>query len=152
MMSRRVSARKFPHQVRRSEEVRGREELSEDPAHVREAGIVRLDRPEATSQDPLTRYRIRANVNWAATIAFYLVFVAGIVVLVVWPAVERQSLAYALILGALLGLVTYAANDLTNLATLEGFPLTVAVVDLLWGAVLCANVSTITYLVSARMV
>jgi uncharacterized membrane protein len=93
---------------------------------------------------------MRANVNWAAAFAFYALFVAGIVVLVVWPAVERQSLQHALLMGALLGLVTYAAYDLTNLATLEGFPLTVAVVDLAWGAVLCASVSTITYLLSSR--
>jgi uncharacterized membrane protein len=95
---------------------------------------------------------MRAHVNWTAAIAFYLLFVAGIVVLVVWPALERESLAHALLMGALLGLVTYAAYDLTNLATLEGFPLTVALVDLGWGAVLCSSVSTITYLVSKRLV
>lgn len=95
---------------------------------------------------------MRNNVNWAAAIAFYLVFVSGIVVLAVWPAIERHSLSHALVLGALLGLVTYAAYDLTNLATLEGFPLTVALVDLVWGMVLCATVSGITYLASARLV
>ena len=95
---------------------------------------------------------MRANVNWAAAIVFYLVFVSGIVVLAVWPAIERHSLSHALVLGALLGLVTYAAYDLTNLATLEDFPLTVALVDLVWGTVLCATVSGITYLVSARLV
>jgi uncharacterized membrane protein len=95
---------------------------------------------------------IRDNVNWAAAIVFYLVFVSGIVVLVVWPAIQRQSLGNALVLGALLGLVTYAAYDLTNLATLEGFPLTVVLVDLVWGMVLCATVSGITYLVSAKLV
>ena len=94
---------------------------------------------------------MRANVNWTAAIAFYLIFVSGIVLLVVWPAIERQSLTHAVGYGALLGLVTYAAYDLTNLATLEGFPLTVALVDLVWGAVLCASVSTITYLASTRM-
>jgi uncharacterized membrane protein len=95
---------------------------------------------------------MRPNVNWAAAIVFYLVFVSGIVVLVVWPAIQRHSLSHALVLGALLGLVTYAAYDLTNLATLEGFPLTVALVDLVWGMVLCATVSGITYLASARLV
>jgi uncharacterized membrane protein len=95
---------------------------------------------------------MRDNVNWAAAIAFYLVFVCGIVVLAVWPAIQRHSLSHALVLGALLGLVTYAAYDLTNLATLEGFPLTVALVDLVWGMVLCATVSGITYLASARLV
>jgi uncharacterized membrane protein len=95
---------------------------------------------------------MRDNVNWAAAFAFYLVFVSGIVVLVVWPAIQRQSLSHALALGALFGLVTYAAYDLTNLATLESFPLEVALVDLVWGMVLCATVSGITYLVSARLV
>ena len=95
---------------------------------------------------------MRAQVNWVAAIAFYLLFVAGIVVLAVWPALERQSLAQALILGALLGLVTYAAYDLTNLATLEGFPLTVTLVDLAWGTVLCATVSAVTYRASLRLI
>jgi uncharacterized membrane protein len=95
---------------------------------------------------------MRTNVNWAAAFAFYLVFVAGIVLLVVWPALERQSLTHALVLGAVFGLVTYAAYDLTNLATLEGFPLKVALVDLTWGTVLCAAVSGISYLVTARWV
>lgn len=94
---------------------------------------------------------MRDNVNWAAAIAFYLVFVSGIVVLVVWPAIQRQSLIHALVLGALFGLVTYAAYDLTNLATLEGFPLKVALIDLVWGTVLCATVSVITYLASTRL-
>jgi len=88
---------------------------------------------------------MRPNVNWTAALVFYLLFVVGIVVLVVWPAIERQSMSRALVLGALLGLVAYAAYDLTNLAILEGFPLGVALVDMVWGAVLCASVSAITY-------
>ena len=62
------------------------------------------------------------------------------------------TFTHLLNLGALLGLVTYAAYDLTNLATLEGFPLTVTLVDLVWGMVLCATVSGITYLASSRLV
>lgn len=94
---------------------------------------------------------MRAEVNWTAAIVFYLIFVVGIVVLAVWPAVERQSLGYAIALGALLGLVTYAAYDLTNLATLDGFPFKVVVIDMVWGTVLCAAVSGITYLASTRV-
>jgi uncharacterized membrane protein len=94
---------------------------------------------------------MRPNVNWAAAFAFYLVFVLGIVVLSVMPAIDRESLTHAMILGGLLGLVTYAAYDLTNLATLDGFPLKVALVDLVWGTVLCATVSALTYLVSTRL-
>lgn len=94
---------------------------------------------------------MRADVNWAAAVGFYLVFVVGIVLLVVWPAIERASLGQALLLGALFGLVTYAAYDLTNLATLEGFPVQMVVVDLLWGTVLCSGISAITYLASTRI-
>ena len=95
---------------------------------------------------------MRPNVNWSAAVAFYLVFILGIVVLSVMPAVERQSLSQAIILGGLLGLVAYAAYDLTNLATLDGFPLTVALVDLVWGTVLCASVSAITFLASKHLI
>ena len=94
---------------------------------------------------------MRADVNWAASIVFYLVFVFGVVVLVVAPALERQSLVRALLLGGLLGLVTYSAYDLTNLAVMKGFPTVVAVVDVAWGAVLCASVSTITFWVAGRI-
>lgn len=94
---------------------------------------------------------MKAAVNWPAAVAFYLVFLVGLVVLVVWPAVEQQSLARAITLGALFGLVTYAAYDLTNLATLEGFPLRVAMVDMVWGTVLCGTISAVTYLASSRV-
>jgi uncharacterized membrane protein len=94
---------------------------------------------------------MRADVNWQAAIAFYVLFVAGIVVFVVWPAIERESLVQALALGALFGLVTYAAYDLTNLATLRGFPPTMVVVDMIWGMLLCTGVSAITWLASARL-
>jgi uncharacterized membrane protein len=43
--------------------------------------------------------------------------------------------------GALFGLIAYATYDLTNLATLKNWPLTVTVVDLGWGAVLGGTVS-----------
>ena len=88
---------------------------------------------------------MRSDVNWAAAAVFYLLFVVGIVVFVVWPAIERESLERALSLGALFGSVTYAAYDLTSLAVIEGFSLKIALVDLLWGTVLCASVSAITY-------
>lgn len=94
---------------------------------------------------------LKADVNWGAAVVFYLVFLVGLVVLVIWPAVERQSLPQAFLFGALFGLVTYAAYDLTNLATLKGFPVSVAIVDMVWGAVLCGSISSVTYLASLRM-
>ena len=76
----------------------------------------------------------------------------AIQILVVVPGLQAGSFRHTLPRAALFGLVTYATYDLTNLATLEGFPLTVALVDLVWGAVLCSSVSSITYLLSSRSV
>lgn len=94
---------------------------------------------------------LRERVNWGAAVAFYLVFLAGVVVFVVLPAIERQSLQHALVYGALFGLVTYAAYDLTNLAVARDWPLAVTVVDMAWGAVLTATVSGVTYWLANRL-
>ena len=90
---------------------------------------------------------MRAHVNWAAAIAFYLLFVAGIVVLAVWPAVERKSFTHALALGALLGLVTYAAYDLTNLATVKDWPVLITAIDLVWGSFVSGITALLSFLV-----
>lgn len=90
---------------------------------------------------------LKSEPNWLAAISFYLLFIAGLVVFVIAPAVEKQSWTHALAFGALFGLVTYATYDLTNLAVAKDWPVLVTVVDLLWGAVLSASVSVLTYAV-----
>lgn len=89
---------------------------------------------------------LRPDPRWGAAALFYALFVAGIVVFVTLPALERGSLVRAVGFGALFGLVTYATYDLTNLAVLRGFPTLVAAVDLAWGAAISATVATIGYL------
>jgi uncharacterized membrane protein len=83
--------------------------------------------------------------NWAAAAVFYLLFVAGLVVFVVVPALESQSWSKALVLGGFFGLVTYATYDLTNMATVKGWPAIVTVVDMVWGTVLAAAVSSVGF-------
>ena len=91
------------------------------------------------------------QVNWPAAIAFYLLFVGGILLFVVFPALEKGSLRRVVVLGALFGLVTYAAYDLTNLATLRGFPPLVAAVDMAWGMVLTGTVAAVGFLLARRL-
>ena len=88
---------------------------------------------------------MRPEVNWGAALSFYVLFVAGIVILAVAPAIEKESLLRAVGLGATLGLVAYAAFDLTNLAVLQGYPATMAWVDMIWGTILTGTVSGLTY-------
>lgn len=94
---------------------------------------------------------MKSDVNWTAAIVFYLIFVAGLVVFVIAPAMEKGSWTHALIFGALFGFVCYATYDLTNLAVAKDWPLFVTIVDLVWGAVLSASVSIITYFVVQKM-
>jgi uncharacterized membrane protein len=87
------------------------------------------------------------DVNWFAAIIFYLIFIAGIVLFVIDPALEAGSFSHALLYGALFGFVSYATYDLTNLATLRNWPLLITIIDLIWGTVLASSVSIITFLV-----
>ena len=91
------------------------------------------------------------KVNWAAAILFYLLFIAGIVVFAVRPALLGGGPSAALGLGAFLGLVAYATYDLTNLATIKDWPLVVTVVDLVWGTVLGGSVSFLSALLGRRL-
>jgi len=84
--------------------------------------------------------------NWTAAIIFYLLFVLGILVFVVLPGLEANSLRTTLLRAALFGLICYATYDLTNLATVKDWPLLVTVVDLAWGTVLSVVVSLAGYM------
>jgi len=80
------------------------------------------------------------NPNWLAAILFYLLYIAGMVVFVTG---REGTVLQAGLRGALFGLVCYATYDLTNLATLEGWPITVTVVDLCWGTFLGATTALV---------
>ena len=81
------------------------------------------------------------KVNWAAAILFYLLFIVGLLVFVIKPALISGEPLKALFFGALFGLISYATYDLSNLATLKDWPLIVTIVDLIWGSVLGGAVS-----------
>lgn len=93
-------------------------------------------------------YLMAQNVRWVAAIVFYLLFIAGLVVFVIQPAVVSGSWSEALVRGLFFGLVTYATYDLTNLATVRDWPLLITAVDLVWGTFLGGSVSIITFFVS----
>lgn len=81
------------------------------------------------------------KVNWGAALLFYFLFIAGLLVFAVRPALVQGAPLQALLLGAFFGLIAYATYDLTNLATLKGWPVIVTVVDLAWGTTLGGLVS-----------
>lgn len=86
------------------------------------------------------QHLLSPEVNWPAAFLFYFVYIAGILFFAVRPGLSAQSLGIACLYGALFGFFTYATYDLTNLATLAGWPLSVTIVDLAWGAAItCAT-------------
>ena len=83
------------------------------------------------------------EVNWTAAIIFYLVFLVGLTFFATYPAALAGKVGQAVLYGALFGFFTYATYDLTNLATLRDWPLSVSLVDMVWGAVLGGAVAGI---------
>lgn len=91
------------------------------------------------------------NVNWFAAALFYVIFVIGLAVFVIVPALQKGEWMHAVLFGALFGFVAYATYDLTNQATLKDWPLIVTVVDMIWGAVIGAAVSVAAYFISSYL-
>ncbi|MEM9331431.1 MAG: DUF2177 family protein [Pseudomonadota bacterium] len=89
--------------------------------------------------------------NLAIAGLFYLFYVVGVVILAVNPALEKQQWTLAVLYGGLLGLVAYGTYDITNLATLKGWPPIVAIVDIIWGTLLTASVATISYFATVSL-
>ncbi len=67
---------------------------------------------------------------------FYLLYPVGLVVFAVRPGLEKQSWMHCATLGAFFGLLAYGTYDLSNLATLKGWPWQLTLVDMVWGAAL----------------
>lgn len=90
-------------------------------------------------------------VQWPFALIFYALFVVGILVFAVAPAIASASFGKAVLLGAFFGFIAYATYDLTNLATLKNWPVMVSLVDMLWGAVLAAIVSSIAFAIAQKL-
>lgn len=76
--------------------------------------------------------------NIPAAVIFYLMFPVGLLIFAVVPNAASPEWTKTLVAGALFGLFTYATYDLTNLATLKGWPIGLAALDVAWGALVSA--------------
>ncbi len=81
------------------------------------------------------------DINWLASIIFYLIFLVGLTFFASYPAALSGKIITAVLYGALFGFFTYATYDMTNLATLRDWPLSVVFVDIAWGAILGGSVA-----------
>lgn len=88
-------------------------------------------------------YLFGDTLNWYAIVAFYLVYAAGLVLLVIQPSLLKPVLV-AFALGAVAGLMAYGAYDFTNQATIKDWPWIVTWVDLAWGSLASGVVAATT--------
>jgi len=86
-------------------------------------------------------------VNWPAALLFYFIYIVGILIFAVVPALHEGTTLKALGLGVLFGFFAYATYDLTNYATVRDWPLAIVIVDIMWGMVLTGSVATLSYLI-----
>ncbi len=101
--------------------------LTAEPLYHRALGGLMADKP-----------------NMSAAVAFYLIYVLGIVVFAVKPALLSGDWQGALWRGALFGFIAYATYDLTNLATLNNWPLKVSLIDMAWGTILTGTAASLS--------
>ena len=87
--------------------------------------------------------------NWSMAAIFYIGYILGIVYFAIRPSLKRSGLARVLKDGALLGLMAYATYDMTNMATIKGWSLTVSIVDMIWGMII-TGASAISGYIAAR--
>jgi len=73
------------------------------------------------------------QVNFGAAAVFYLLYPIGVVALAVVPNAESPGWTSTLVAAAIFGFIAYATYDLTNLATLKGWPVSIALIDMAWG-------------------
>ncbi len=93
-------------------------------------------------------FLLARHTNWTAALVFYAMFIAGLLYFAFLPGMETGSIGQILLRSALYGFITYSTYDLTNLATLEGWPVIFSLVDITWGTILCTSLSAITYWLS----
>ena len=96
---------------------------------------------------PAIGHLMAPTVDWLAAALFYPLYILGLLVFAVRPALIEGRAAPALRLGALFGLIAYATYDLTNQATLRDWPWAVTAADLAWGTA----VSGVSAWVAARL-
>lgn len=89
--------------------------------------------------------------NLPVAALFYGLYIVGVLIFAVLPALDAGQWGKALLYGALFGFFAYATYDLTNLATLKGWSPGIAMLDLAWGAIATGVSATGGYAVTRAL-
>ncbi|HUN92482.1 MAG TPA: DUF2177 family protein [Burkholderiaceae bacterium] len=100
---------------------------------------------------PTLGHLLAVQPDALAIAAFYPLYFLGVVVFAVRPTTSDASWMAAAGRGALFGLVAYGTYDLTNQATLRGWPWWLTGIDLVWGSLVTALASGVARTVAHRI-
>ena len=109
-----------------------------------------LTSTHARLYQPALGHLMSGGIDWIAAALFYAIYIAGLVVFAVQPALQARRPLVALGRGAALGLLAYATYDLTNQATLRGWPWHVTLIDLAWGSTVSGTASWAAAAITSR--
>jgi uncharacterized membrane protein len=84
---------------------------------------------------PIIGDLLAPKVAIAPGVAFYLIYLAGVLILAVAPAMKAGSAGKAALSAAVMALVAYATYDLTNQATLRAWSIKITLLDMGWGVI-----------------
>ena len=76
------------------------------------------------------------RVRFLPAVAFYLIYIAGVLWFVSMPALLTAAPLKALIGGMILGFLCYSTYEVTNFSTLADWSFQQVAVDVIWGAAL----------------
>ena len=83
--------------------------------------------------EPIARiYNGKLQANWPAALLVWALIVIGAIIFVL-PKTTGVNLIGSFAWGALYGLILYGVYDLTNFAILAQWPLTITIIDIIWG-------------------
>jgi uncharacterized membrane protein len=91
------------------------------------------------------------GVNLPPAIVFYAIYPIGLLIFAINPALKNGSMTTAAVYGALFGFFSYATYDLSNYATLRNWTLQLTLIDVVWGTILGAVTSVVTFWVASRI-
>jgi uncharacterized membrane protein len=94
---------------------------------------------------------MKGGFRMGPAIIFYLLYILGMMIFAVGPALQSGKWQTALIWGALLGFFCYMTYDLTNYATLKVWSTKVTVLDIIWGTFLTGSASVVGYWITTAI-
>lgn len=94
---------------------------------------------------------VKGGFRIGPAVVFYVLYILGMMIFAVGPALHSGKWQTALLWGAMLGFFCYMTYDLTNYATLKVWSTKITVLDIIWGTVLTGSASVVGFWITTLL-